>query len=158
MSSFKDVTTRWNSFDDTAKRALYLQPAINELTMDEQLAYNEYEARCQRNWTTAKIRLSPAILQDWLNDDDWHVISLYHEILQPTQKATKDLQGHAGGRSGAIWQVISVYEDLLAHFEDLRQRYPINDALLQRNARQKQLEDQRQSQIPSLRRIALRSR
>lgn len=47
------------------------------------------------------------------------------------------LQGHVGGRYGAIWLVIEVYEELLAHFEQLRQQYPIDEALQRQTARQR---------------------
>jgi hypothetical protein len=144
----KDVTTRWNSFDDAAKRALYLRSAIDELMMEEDLAHREYEARYRRSGKPlSKMRKPPAILQDRLDTEDWNVIALYHEILQPVKKATIDLQGHAGGRCGAIWQVIGIYEDLLAHFEDLRRRYPIKEALLKQTAQQQQFELQRQGQL-----------
>ncbi|KAK1032767.1 hypothetical protein LTR74_018932, partial [Friedmanniomyces endolithicus] len=107
--------------------------------MEEDLAQKEYEARYRRSSKPVeKMRKAPAILQDRLDNDDWNVIALYHEILKPITKATADLQGQAGGRAGAIWQVVQVYEDLLAHFEDLRQRYPINEALIEQTARQKQ--------------------
>ena len=32
----KDVETRWNSFDDSAERVLYLRPAIDELMLEVQ--------------------------------------------------------------------------------------------------------------------------
>ncbi|KAK0254499.1 hypothetical protein LTR35_018337, partial [Friedmanniomyces endolithicus] len=125
-----------NSFDDAAERAIYLRLAIDELMMEEDLAQKEYEARYRRSSKPVeKMRKAPAILQDRLDNDDWNVIALYHEILKPITKATADLQGQAGGRAGAIWQVVQVYEDLLAHFEDLRQRYPINEALIEQTAR-----------------------
>ncbi|KAK4903890.1 hypothetical protein LTR49_026560 [Elasticomyces elasticus] len=89
----------------------------------------------------------PAILANRFDNDDWHVISLYHEILQPIKKATADIQGHAGGRTGCIWQVYRIFEDLLAHFERLRQQYPVNEALLQQSKRQKQNERNRQSEL-----------
>jgi len=141
----KDVTTRWNSFDDAAKRALYLRPAINELIMEEEVKYNELVARQRRNPRIKRIDPPPAILEDRLDNEDWHVISLYHDILQPIKQATMDLQGHAGGRFGAIWRVIEIYEELLSHFEKLRTQYPVREALAKRAPLQQRLEDQRQS-------------
>jgi len=143
----KDVTTRWNSFDDAATRALYLRAAIDELMMEEEVKYNELAARQRRNPRIKKIDQPPAILEDRLSDEDWHVIALYHDILQPIKKATLDLQGHAGGRHGAIWRVIEIFEDLLTHFEKLRTQYPVRETLARPTARKQRLEDQRQSQL-----------
>jgi hypothetical protein len=44
-----------------------------------------------------------AIVTDRLTPDDWHVMTLYHEILQPVKHWTMQLQGQAGSdRFGAI--------------------------------------------------------
>jgi hypothetical protein len=88
----KDVETRWNSFDDAAKRALYLRPAIDELIMQEAIDYNAYLERCTVGNRPAK-KKAPAIVADRLTPDDWHVITLYHEILQPLKRWTMQLQG-----------------------------------------------------------------
>jgi len=88
------------------------------------------------------------ILDDRLDNDDWAVITLYYEMLAPLKRATKELQGHASqNRFGAIWQVIPIYEELLARFEQLRQQYPVNEALLQQSERQKHREKHRQSEL-----------
>ncbi|KAK0930915.1 hypothetical protein LTR48_007257 [Friedmanniomyces endolithicus] len=101
MNLVKDVTTRWNSFDDAAKRALYLRPAIDELMLEEDLAYEGYIARYRQSGKPlAKMREAPEMLLDRLDLDDWSVVALYHEILEPIRTATKDLQGCPGGRSG----------------------------------------------------------
>ena len=123
----RDVETRWNSFDDSAERALYLRLAIDELLLKEKVDYNEYLERCQRRKASPK--KAPPILQDALDDNDWHIIKLYHEILKPLRDATKLLQGHAGSRFGAIWQVIPAFEKLLHHFETLVDRYPVKESL-----------------------------
>ncbi|KAK4894782.1 hypothetical protein LTR49_028357 [Elasticomyces elasticus] len=89
--------------------------------MEEDLAYNTYAARYRNSGKLlSKMKPPPAVLADRLHNDDWHVTTLYHEILQPIKKATADLQGHAGGRTGCVWQVYRIFEDLLAHFERLR--------------------------------------
>ena len=129
----KDVETRWNSFDDSAERALYLQPAIDELLLKEKVEYDEYVHRCSQTKRPVK-RRTPAILEDALNADDWNVIRLYHEILKPVKEATQRLQGHAG--ANAIWQVLPSYEKLLRHFETLVQQYPVKEQLQQSDARQ----------------------
>lgn len=62
---------------------------------------------------------------DVLDDDDWHVIAIYHELLEPIKVATGYLQGQPGSRHGSIWQVLPAFEKLLAHFERQRLRYPV---------------------------------
>lgn len=125
----KDVETRWNSFYYSAERACYLRPAIDELLMDERTDYERYCARCERSNRPIK-QQPPAILNDTLSDDEWTVITRYIEILKPLKDATLVLEGHAGGRFGAIWQVLPLYERLLEHLEDQVVRYPIAEELL----------------------------
>jgi hypothetical protein len=121
----KDIETRWNSFDDSAERALYLRPAIDELMLEVQSEHNKYVDRCTY-LRRPVVKQPPAIIKDRLTPNDWHVIGLYHEILQPIKHWTTELQGHAGNdRFGAIWRVIQAYDHLLNHFERIRQQYPI---------------------------------
>ena len=56
----RDVETRWNSFDNSAERALYLRLAIDELLLKEKVDYNEYLERCQRR--KALLKKAPPIL------------------------------------------------------------------------------------------------
>lgn len=60
------------------------------------------------------------MLQDQLSSDDWDVVVQYHEILRPYKSATLHLHGQIGGRTGAIWQVLPVFERLITHLEDQR--------------------------------------
>ena len=124
----KDVETRWNSFYNNAKRALYLQPAIDELLLKEQGEYNEYIECCYYNKRTLK-NAPPPILKDRLNADNWNIIKIYHEILKPLKDATLLLQGHASGRCSAIWQVIPAYEKVLQHLEIQVNQYPVTELL-----------------------------
>ncbi|KAI7460907.1 hypothetical protein KC357_g8848 [Hortaea werneckii] len=111
----KDVVTRWNSFDDSAERALYLRPAIDELCFDERVS-------CQR-------RKRPFDMEDdVLDEDDWHVISVYHQLLHPIKEAVGYLQGEPGTRHGSIWQVLPVFETVLEHLERARSQYPVSKA------------------------------
>jgi hypothetical protein len=124
----RDVITRWLSFVDCASRALYLRAAIDELLFEERRNYEAYCHRCaQSNRRITK--QPPPILQDALNSDDWNVIKLYCEILEPVKEAVKMLQGHAGGHFGAIWQVLPAYEKVLRHFEQLVVQYPVGESL-----------------------------
>jgi hypothetical protein len=125
----KDVETRWNSFYYSAERACYLQPAIDQLLEDEKVEYDRYCARCERSGRPIK-QQPPSILSDTLSANDWTVITRYIEILKPLKDATLVLEGHVGGRFGAIWQVLPLYERLLQHFEDQVIRYPIAKELL----------------------------
>lgn len=68
----------------------------------------------------------PPVVSDILDDDDWNLIQLYHEILKPIKLATLLLHGQVGSRFGATWQVLPTYEVFLAHFEQLRTQYSVN--------------------------------
>ncbi len=112
-----DVTTRWNSFYDSATRAVYLKPAI-EAIMDEEIAAYDKQVR-QAGLNPRKPQPKrPSILDDVLSAVDWSVISQYLSVLKPLKDATMRLQGHAGGKSGSIWRVIPVFEELMRHFEE----------------------------------------
>ena len=74
-------------------------------------------------------RSEPSIVRDKLSSDEWAVIERYHEILKPLKDATKLLQGSAGGKFGAIWQVLPTFEKLLSHFESLRVQSPIAETI-----------------------------
>lgn len=65
----KDVTTRWNSFDDAAARALYLRPALDELMIEVQLEHDAYVARCHQSGRLVK-KQAPPILANRLDNDD----------------------------------------------------------------------------------------
>jgi hypothetical protein len=128
----KDVITRWLSFVDSAERALYLKPAIDELLLEEKVKYEEYCHRCTQG-NRLVLKDPPPILSDALTANDWNVIKLYCDILKPVKEAVKMLQGRAGGRFGAIWQVLPAYEKLLRHFEQLVNQYLGKGSLSQSN-------------------------
>lgn len=115
----KSVITRWNSFDDSAERALYLRPAIDEFIQREQDSWDNYVRRTQESGRKIT-RSESSIIRDKLGSDEWVVLERYREILKPLKDATKLLQGSAGGKFGAIWQVLPTFEKLLSHFESLR--------------------------------------
>jgi hypothetical protein len=121
----KDVETRWNSFYDCAERAVYLQPAIDELLIEEGIEHDRYVAQCEHQGRQPQ-RKPPAIVADKLSLSDWAIVTQYLTVLKPLKAATKRLQGHIGGKFGAIWLVLPIYEDLLGHFEEMTQQYPIN--------------------------------
>ena len=123
-----DVTTRWNSFYDSANRAVYLQPAIEAILDDELGAYDKQVRQAGLNSQRQQPK-RPAILDDVLSAVDWSVISQYLEILKPLKTATKQLQGHIGGKFGSIWQVLPVFEDLMLHFEEQAKLHPIRASI-----------------------------
>jgi len=118
----KDNFTRWNSFDDCAERAIKLRASIDEYIEEERDHWTNYQRRPdQRRHEKRYARgKEPSILQDQLSSDDWDVVVQYHEILRPFRSATLQLQGQVGGCTGAIWQVLPVFERLLTHLEDQR--------------------------------------
>ena len=121
----KDVETRWNSFEASASRALYLRTPIDEFVQEISDEYDNYVRRMTlKSQPIKRQRLS--IIDDRLTADDWSTIASYREILQPLKEATLLLQGNAGGKFGAIWQVLPTFEKLLQHFEDLRTQYPVS--------------------------------
>lgn len=120
----KDVETRWNSFEASASRALYLQAPIDEFVQEISDEYDNYVRRMTlKSQPLKRQRLS--VVDDRLSADDWATISSYQDMLQPLKEATLLLQGNAGGKFGAIWQVLPTFEKLLLHFEGLRVQYPV---------------------------------
>ena len=97
----KDVVTRWNSFDATIERALYLRPAIDEFCQQEHDKWLAYVRRIEQQGKQV-VKSEPAIIKDTLTDEDWTILAGYHQIHRPLKEATELLQGKAGGRFGAI--------------------------------------------------------
>lgn len=124
--AIKDVETRWNSFHHSAERACYLRVAIDELLIEEDTQWRQYCARCEQANREIK-RRRPPILSDMLSTNDWAVITQYVAILKPLKDATLALEGHIGGRFGAIWRVLPQYEKVLQHFESLVEQYLVID-------------------------------
>ena len=56
--------------------------------MQEHTQYEEHVRRC-RQAKREVTRQLPPILADALDDDDWHAIAKYYEILALVKKATK---------------------------------------------------------------------
>ena len=106
--------------------------AIDELLEEEASEYDKYTRKCHASNREVK-RQPPPILSDTLSTDDWAVITRYVEILKPLKDATMALEGHIGGRYGAIWRVLPQYEKILRHFEGLVNQYPINESLRQQH-------------------------
>lgn len=113
----KPVVTRWNSYYDALARASQLQAAVNAYVarhIDDTRTADAY-ARVNNN----KLRDVPAwVRSSGLSANDWQVITEYMEVLLPLKEATKRLEGCGKGDAfGAIYEVIPVFEQLLAAFE-----------------------------------------
>lgn len=97
------VIMRWNSFDLSIERALYLRPAMDAYRAEIEEEYDLKVARARRSGTAEEdLPRPPLIVRDALSDDDWTIIARYHEILKPLQEATKLLQGEIGSQFGCI--------------------------------------------------------
>ncbi|KAK3064930.1 hypothetical protein LTS18_002287 [Coniosporium uncinatum] len=69
---------------------------------------------------------SPSILEDALSADDWDVLTIYVDILQPLDEVTKELQGRPGENKrnpAPIADVLIAYEYLLHHLEHVKEQY-----------------------------------
>lgn len=130
MELIRDNLTRWNSWYDAAVRAIQLRPAIDEFIDRERGNYRATVA-----WHES-LRLQdggprkPSLLDDSLQADDWEIIKAYVAILKPCKVATMKLQGQVSiasqdgvGVKSAIWQVLPVFEEILAGFEAARERH-----------------------------------
>ncbi|KAJ3455557.1 hypothetical protein MRS44_017039 [Fusarium solani] len=72
----------------------------------------------------ARRREKPHIVDDALDDDDWHTLTIYLEVLKPFEEATTCMQGNPGTASGSrVWDILPTYEFLLQHLEEFKTRY-----------------------------------
>ncbi|KAG9379739.1 Dimer Tnp hAT domain containing protein [Pyrenophora tritici-repentis] len=101
----RPVVTRWNSFHDTFVRAAKLHNAVDEYAQSHIERTMGADALMRSNGLTA---------------DDWAVITQYISVLEPLKEATKRLEARGkAGRFGAIYEVIPVFEAVLAVYEQL---------------------------------------
>lgn len=126
----RDNLTRWNSWHDAAQRALDLRPAVDDFTDNELHDYDQKLARHNRRPATESAPKAPSLINDRLNDDDWHVIARYVELLKPLKRATMNLQGNVNTTAkqeqpikGAIWQVLPAFEEILQGLEHAREQH-----------------------------------
>ncbi|KAG9380647.1 hypothetical protein A1F94_007967 [Pyrenophora tritici-repentis] len=105
LEPVKPVVTRWNSFHDTFVRAAKLHNAVDEYAQSHIERTMGADALMRSNGLTA---------------DDWAVITQYISVLEPLKEATKRLEARGkAGRFGAIYEVIPVFEAVLAVYEQL---------------------------------------
>lgn len=108
----QNVSTRWQSDEAMASRALLKRAALNRM-------FSIVEER----WVGqgGKEQDKPPILKEQLSLDEWKVVAAFQKILQPFKVASKQLQseGIAGKRStsGGFDEYFPVVEMLLDHLE-----------------------------------------
>lgn len=113
--------TGWEAMDVLLARALHLRPALDELIEKEVIAHRA-SRRDRHDFSR------PLIADDRLGPHDWQVLRTYHDTLQHIKDAKDMLQGQAGSRFGAIWQVLPQFHALLAQLDKSRQRqFPYDD-------------------------------
>lgn len=109
------------------ERGVQLRNAIESIIGIEVSKWNQYWNRITRNGICdppARRQKKPYIVDDALDTDDWHVITIYLETLTPLKQATLRLQGRPGtSKGGAVWEILPTFEWLLHHFEELKVRY-----------------------------------
>jgi hypothetical protein len=119
----KPVITRWNSYYDCFERGVELQQAIN--------SYASYhiketeDAEDQARLRNKKPPEAPRWMRSGgLTAPDWAVITEYIAGLQPLKFATERLQGRGKvGSYGALYEVIPVFESLVAELDARLQTY-----------------------------------
>ncbi|KAL9564063.1 hypothetical protein ACKAV7_011837 [Fusarium commune] len=91
------------------------------------LAWQQYWNKITHNSTQeppARRREKPHIVDDALDDDDWHTLIIYLEVLKPFEEATTRMQGNPSTASGSrVWDMLPTYEFLLQHLEEFKTRY-----------------------------------
>jgi hypothetical protein len=133
LHTFND--TRWNSVFDALRVFIHVRPAIDDFyhtTLRDWQDYENEKTDFGSKPRPEKMRKKPTVLNDFITQDDWVILTRYYEILEPIWQFTQRLEGHGAGAShGIIWQVIPAMERLLGHFERLKKQYiivePIQD-------------------------------
>jgi hypothetical protein len=121
--------TRWNSVFDALRVFIAVRPAIDDFyhkTLREWQDYENEKTDFGSKPRPEKMRKRPTVLNDFITQDDWVVLTRYYEILEPIWQFTQRLEGQGNGAShGVVWQVIPAMERLFSHFEKLKEQYII---------------------------------
>jgi hypothetical protein len=119
----KPVVTRWNSFYSAFERAAHLHSAYNSYAgyHINSVAVADAHALAQGS----KLPDAPYWMRSsGLSAADWGVITEYMECLRPLKFTTSRLEGRGkGGKFGAIYEIIPVFEYLLNAIESLALPY-----------------------------------
>jgi hypothetical protein len=113
LASAKEVmviqnnATRWNSTCSMIERAIKVQERLDQFT---------HQALFKKD--------HPITQQEALSTEDWHILKLVLQALQPLKQITKILEGkNPSAERGSLSQVIPLFERLMAHLEELNDRY-----------------------------------
>jgi hypothetical protein len=102
-------------------------PAVEDFYTRQQQLWQDYWNKITdfgQKEPPVRRRKKPAILDDFLTQDDWSILSMYNQLLEPLYHATQRLEdGGGSGSHGAIWQVIPAIERLLTHLEAAKDEY-----------------------------------
>jgi hypothetical protein len=107
-----DGGVRWNASYQMICRALELREALDTYALRLNVSKDAFDRE--------------TFTEDYLSDDEWDALSLIKDQLDPLFRLTKDLEGNADLKDrsckashGALWELLPVFEHLLAHFEKL---------------------------------------
>jgi hypothetical protein len=110
-----DGGIRWNASYSMIRRALELREALDTYAFQLRLSKEDFDTETFQN--------------DYLSDNEWETLRLIGEQLEPLFRLTKDLEGNADLKDGAckashgvLWEILPVFEFILAHFEKLEQQ------------------------------------
>lgn len=108
-----DGGIRWNASYAMVTRALLLREALDRYATKLRVSEDADDLEVYE--------------KDYLSDAEWSTLELISKQLEPLFRITKALEGNtklnegAGKPShGALWEVLPVFEGLLAHFESLQ--------------------------------------
>jgi hypothetical protein len=114
---------------DAIKFFIQLRPAVEDFYTRQQQLWQDYWNKITdfgQKEPPVRRRKKPAILDDFLIQDDWSILPMYNQLLEPLYHATQRLEGSGGGGShGAIWQVIPAMERLLTQLEAAKDEYSV---------------------------------
>jgi hypothetical protein len=121
--------TWWNSMWGAIKIFVQLRPAVEDFYTRRQQLWQDYWNKITdfgQKEPPVRRRKKPAILDDFLTQDDWSILSMYDQLLDPLYHATQRLEGRGGGSShSAIWQVVPAIERLLTHLQAAKNEYSV---------------------------------
>lgn len=120
-----DNETRWNSRHRMMVRALLLRRYFNRIA-----------EKAERAWGRSKRKLmKPSIIDDKLSEEDWDVVEVFVQVLQPFDEISVRLQGNPKTseddhvNTGSFWEYFPSFEYLLTHLEELKQNLDLLDGL-----------------------------
>jgi hypothetical protein len=117
LEPVKPVVTRWNSYYAAFRRATQLQAAYSAYAEHHIARINIEDRRAVQH--NNKLPDAPGWMRSpGLSAADWAVITEYQDCLEPLKLATEKLEGRGkAGKYGAIYEVIPVFEYVLAQLE-----------------------------------------